>query len=70
MANHENNPNESKGRSNKLFDIHGPVFWPSAILITLLIVSTLIAGDAAEEAFNAVRVGITDWASWLFVLSV
>ncbi|MGM0506448.1 MAG: BCCT family transporter, partial [Bacteroidota bacterium] len=44
--------------------------WPSAILITLLIVSTLIAGDAAEEAFNAVRVGITDWASWLFVLSV
>ncbi|MEX1213010.1 MAG: BCCT family transporter [Balneolaceae bacterium] len=70
MANHEHQPNESKGRSNKLFDIHGPVFWPSTVLIALLIISTLIAGDAAEEAFNAVRVGITDSFSWLFVLSV
>lgn len=55
---------------NKYFDIHKPVFWPSVILITVLIAGTLIAGDAAEEAFNAVRVGITDWASWLFVAAV
>ncbi len=55
---------------NKLFEIHGPVFWPSVILITALIVGTLLAGEAAEEVFNAVRVGITDWASWLFVIAV
>jgi choline/glycine/proline betaine transport protein len=55
---------------NRLFDIHKPVFWPSVILIFLLIAGTLIAGDAAEQAFEAVRVGITEWASWLFVAAV
>jgi len=55
---------------NKLFEIHGPVFWPSVILVTALIVGTLLAGEAAEEVFNSVRVGITEWASWLFVASV
>lgn len=55
---------------NRYFDIHKPVFWPSVILITVLIAGTLIAGDAAEEVFNAVRVAITDWASWLFVAAV
>lgn len=59
-----------KPGSNKFFDIHGPVFWPSVILITVLIVGTLLAGDAAEETFNNIRVSITDWASWLFVAGV
>ncbi|MDZ7718409.1 MAG: BCCT family transporter [Balneolaceae bacterium] len=54
----------------KYFDIHGPVFWPSVILIALLIVGTLIAGESAEEAFNSARVFITDSASWLFVAAV
>ncbi|MCC5940793.1 MAG: BCCT family transporter [Balneolaceae bacterium] len=57
-------------KKKKLFLIHGPVFWPSVILITALIVGTIIAGDAAESAFNAARVGITEWASWLFVIGV
>lgn len=57
-------------KEKKYFDIHGPVFWSSVILITVLIAGTLIAGEAAEEMFNNVRVGITDWASWLFVASV
>ncbi|MEX2586336.1 MAG: BCCT family transporter [Balneolaceae bacterium] len=70
MTKREQEGPELNQRQNKWFDIHGPVFWPSAILITLLIVTTLIAGEAAEEAFNSVRVAITDWASWLFVLSV
>lgn len=56
--------------AKKWFDIHGPVFWPSVILITALIVVTLLAGDTAEEAFNTTRVNITDWASWLFVAGV
>ncbi len=65
----DDNP-ESKKRGKKWFDIHGPVFWPSVILITILIVGTILAGDAAEEVFNAARVGITGWASWLFVAGV
>jgi choline/glycine/proline betaine transport protein len=61
-------PEKSSG--NKYFDIHGPVFWPSVILITVLVVGTLLAGDAAEEVFNNTRISITDWASWLFVAGV
>jgi len=40
------------------------------ILIMVLIVGTLIAGEAAEDAFSAARIGITEWASWLFVAGV
>lgn len=65
----EKDPGEKTG-INKYFDIHKPVFWPSVILITALIVGVIWAGEAADEAFNAVRVGITDYASWLFVISV
>jgi choline/glycine/proline betaine transport protein len=66
----DDKPESKKSGTNKWFDIHGPVFWPSVILITALIVGTLIAGDSAEVAFNAARVNITDWASWLFVAGV
>ena len=63
-------PEAKKSGANKWFDIHGPVFWPSVILISTLIVVTLIAGDSAEEFFNTTRINITDWASWLFVAGV
>ncbi len=63
-------PASDKTGIKKYFDIHRPVFWPSVILITLLIAGTLIAGEAAEETFNSIRIGITDWASWLFVAAV
>lgn len=65
----EKDPGEKTG-INKYFDIHKPVFWPSVILITALIIGVIWAGDAADEAFNSVRVGITDAASWLFVAAV
>lgn len=55
---------------NKYFDIHKPVFWPSVILITALIIGVIWAGEAADNVFNAIRVGITDYASWLFVVAV
>lgn len=71
MALRGNDTPESKQTGmNRLFDIHKPVFWPSVILIFLLIAGTLYAGEAAEETFEAVRIGITDWASWLFVAAV
>jgi choline/glycine/proline betaine transport protein len=63
-------PEAAKSGGKKWFDIHGPVFWPSVILIAALIIGTLIAGDAAETAFDTARVNITDWASWLFVAGV
>jgi choline/glycine/proline betaine transport protein len=63
-------PASEKTGLKKYFDIHGPVFWPSVILIAALIIGTLIAGDAAEEAFSAARISITDWAKWLFVAAV
>jgi len=61
---------EKRTGAKKWFDIHGPVFWPSVILIATLIAVTLILGDAAEEFFNTTRINITDWASWLFVAGV
>lgn len=67
---HEENTGGNTTSKKKIFQIHGPVFWPSVILITILIVVTILAGDAAEAAFNTVRVNITDWASWLFVAGV
>jgi len=66
----DDKPESKKSRKNKIFEIHGPVFWPSVILITLMIVGTIVAGDAAEEMFNTARINITDWASWLFVAGV
>lgn len=66
----EQTPASEKTGIKKYFDIHGPVFWPSVFLIAALIIGTLIAGDAAEEAFNTARINITDWAKWLFVASV
>lgn len=66
----DDTPASEKTGIKKYFDIHGPVFWPSVFLIAALIIGTLIAGDAAEEAFNTARVSITDWAKWLFVAAV
>lgn len=66
----DDKPESKKSRKKKIFEIHGPVFWPSVILITLMIVGTIVAGDAAEEMFNTARINITDWASWLFVAGV
>jgi len=65
----EQDPGEKTGL-NRYFDIHKPVFWPSVILIAALIAGVIWAGDAAEEAFSSIRIGITDAASWLFVAAV
>jgi len=55
---------------NKYFDIHKPVFWPSVILITAMIVTTLLLGDQAESIFSAVQTAITDAGGWFFIISV
>ncbi|WP_069129935.1 BCCT family transporter [Rhodohalobacter halophilus] len=66
----DDKPESQKTGINRYFDIHKPVFWPSVILITLLIVGTLVTGEAAEEVFSTIQSSITDWASWLFVAAV
>ncbi len=55
---------------NKYFDIHKPVFWPSVVLITAMIVTTLLLGDRAEELFGSVQSAITDTGGWFFVIAV
>jgi choline/glycine/proline betaine transport protein len=70
MALPEDDDKTKKPSGKKIFDIHAPVFWPSVILITALITGTLIAGATAEIVFDAIRINITDWASWLFVAGV
>ena len=59
-----------KEKVKAAFEIHGPVFWPSVILISAMIAGTILAGDAAEELFNSARVSITQSAAWLFVAAV
>ncbi len=54
----------------KYFDIHAPVFYPSAIIILLFIVLTLLIGKPMEEVFTRTQEGVTTNAGWLLVLSV
>ncbi|MEX0994726.1 MAG: BCCT family transporter [Balneolaceae bacterium] len=54
----------------KYFDIHRPVFWPSVILIAMMIVYTLSLGNQAEDIFESLQTYISNQAGWLFVLSV
>lgn len=68
----QENPTPTKGfkTTNKLFDIHGPVFWPAAIIIVLFITITLMVGEPMEEVFADIQDGISDNAGWFFVLVV
>jgi choline/glycine/proline betaine transport protein len=59
-------PNSRK----KLFDIHAPVFYPSALLIVLFIAVTLIVGEPMEQIFSRLQNSISDNTAWLFVLAV
>ncbi|NBB77632.1 MAG: BCCT family transporter [Bacteroidetes bacterium] len=69
----KNSKPENEGRQTgkkKYFDIHGPVFWPSVLLISALIVTTLLLGARAESLFNTVQSAVTGNAGWLFVIGV
>ena len=56
--------------SKKYFDIHAPVFYPSAIIILIFIGLTLGIGEPMEEIFSKTTAGITTNAGWLLVLAV
>lgn len=67
MAEHDRKSPEKK---KKYFDIHKPVFWPSVLLITVMITATLWMGERADVFFETVQTSITNNAGWLFILSV
>lgn len=66
----DDKPKSKRTGINKYFDIHKPVFWPAIALITLMIVSTLLLGDQAEELFNNIQSAVTDNGGWFFVIAV
>lgn len=68
----QENPTPTKGfkTTSKLFDIHGPVFWPAVIITVLFISITLLVGEPMEKVFSDIQDGISDNAGWFFVLVV
>ena len=50
--------------------ILGPVFYPSAIIILLLVVLSFVAPDASETAFNAAKAWVAEDAGWFTILAV
>ncbi len=54
----------------KYFDIHAPVFYPSAIVIIVFILVTLSVGDPMEEIFLSMQEWITTRGGWFFIVTV
>ncbi len=48
-------------------DLHNPVFFISALLIIVLVVTALLFPEAADKQLTATRVAIGDWFDWLFL---
>lgn len=66
----EESSEKEKTGAGKYFDVHGPVFWPSVLLITAMIATTLLMGDRADEIFTTIQNAITNNTDWLFVIAV
>src|SRR6056297_2037149 len=54
----------------RLFDIHGPVFWPTAILLVIFISITIIVGEPMEKVFDGIQNWISTNFGWFLVLVV
>ena len=71
MSNPQSSPEQQPPKGlKKHFDVHGPVFWPSAILIVIFIAVTLIMGETMEEVFASVQTAISNAGGWFFILCV
>lgn len=71
MSDHQSSPEQQSPKGlKKHFDVHGPVFWPSAILIVVFIAMTLIVGEPMQEIFKTVQTGISNVGGWFFILCV
>ncbi len=56
--------------TKKYFDVDGPVFWPSAIVIILFITITLIVGKPMNKIFSTIQTSISNYGGWFFVISI
>ncbi|WP_026955638.1 BCCT family transporter [Algoriphagus vanfongensis] len=54
----------------KYYDIHGPVFIPSVILVVLFMAVTMIVGDPMLELFTSFKDFVTEKTGWIFILTV
>ncbi len=54
----------------KYFDIHPPVFWPSAIVTILFISVTLIIGKPMSAVFENLQENVSNKAGWFFIIVV
>jgi len=50
--------------------ILGPVFYPSALIILVLVVMSFLAPEASERLFNAAKTWVAEDAGWFTVLAV
>lgn len=66
----ENNKKKKRTGIKKYFDVHGPVFWPSVVLIMAMVIGTLSLGEQAEAIFDSVQSFISNNTGWLFVSAV
>ncbi|PRY14205.1 choline/glycine/proline betaine transport protein [Pontibacter ummariensis] len=51
-------------------EVNGSVFWPSIILLIIVITLVLIYRESAEVYFSEIQTAITSSMGWLFILSV
>jgi len=56
--------------TKRYFDIHPPVFYPSAFVVIVFIFITLIVGEPMAEVFSKTQNGIADSMGWFYILVV
>ena len=56
--------------TKKYFDVDGPVFWPSAVLIVTFILVTLLVGEPMADVFSSIQTSISDTGGWFLILAV
>lgn len=57
-------------RKPPYFDVHGPVFYPAAIIIFIFIIVTLSVGSPMAHVFQNIQTGVSNYAGWLLVMAV
>jgi len=50
-------------------DVHNPVFLISGLTIVLFVVTTMVLGSSATDAFVGLRVFLTDHFDWFFIIA-
>ncbi|WP_462316987.1 BCCT family transporter [Marinilabilia sp.] len=70
MKKREVSKSEKPQGIKKYFDIHGPVFWPSTILLFIFIAITLIVGSPMKQVFSDIQAWISNNFGWFLIIAV